>query len=244
MKRALLCASLLFAGVCRRGRCRTGRPTAVTPPRHVTPRSRRSIAATSSRLALAWSFDTAEKGDTQTQPIVVGRTLFGYTPSHKAFALDAATGKQLWTFDSGIAGVGANRGLMYWSRRHGRARVRRGRQLRLRAECRPPASPSRPSAETDASTCAKISGAIRRRSRCASRRPASIYRDLMIVGGRVGESLPASPGHVRAYDVRTGALRWSFHTIPAAGRTRPRNLAQGRVEIHRRREQLARHDAR
>ena len=47
--------------------------------------------------------------------------------------------------------------------------------------------------------------------------PGVIFRDLMIVGGRVGESLPASPGHVRAYDVRTGALRWTFRTIPQPG---------------------------
>ena len=47
--------------------------------------------------------------------------------------------------------------------------------------------------------------------------PGVVYRDLMIVGGRVSESLPASPGDVRAYDVRTGALRWSFHTIPHPG---------------------------
>src|SRR5688500_4398762 len=67
------------------------------------------------KLALAWQFDTAEKGDTQTQPIVVGRTLFGYTPAHKAIALDAATGKQLWLFDSGTVGTGANRGLMHWT---------------------------------------------------------------------------------------------------------------------------------
>src|SRR3982751_3636297 len=66
------------------------------------------------QLTLAWKFDTGEKGDTQTQPIVVGRTLYGYTPSHKTFALDATTGKTLWTFDSGIVGIGANRGLMYW----------------------------------------------------------------------------------------------------------------------------------
>ena len=39
----------------------------------------------------------------------------------------------------------------------------------------------------------------------------------MIVGGRVGEGLPSSPGHVRAYDARTGALRWTFHTIPHPG---------------------------
>ncbi len=47
--------------------------------------------------------------------------------------------------------------------------------------------------------------------------PGVIYRDLMIVGGRVGEALPTSPGDIRAYDVRTGALRWSFHTIPHPG---------------------------
>ncbi len=51
--------------------------------------------------------------------------------------------------------------------------------------------------------------------------PGVIFRDLMIVGGRVGENLPASPGHIRAYDVRSGALRWTFRTIPQPGRTRP-----------------------
>src|SRR5690349_16279400 len=66
------------------------------------------------QLALAWSHDTREKGDTQTQPIVVGRVLYAYTPTHKAIALDAASGKLLWTFDPGMAGTGANRGLMAW----------------------------------------------------------------------------------------------------------------------------------
>jgi quinoprotein glucose dehydrogenase len=47
--------------------------------------------------------------------------------------------------------------------------------------------------------------------------PGIIHRDLMILGGRVGEALPASPGHVRAYDVRTGVLRWTFRTIPQPG---------------------------
>jgi quinoprotein glucose dehydrogenase len=47
--------------------------------------------------------------------------------------------------------------------------------------------------------------------------PGVVYRDLLIIGGRVSESLPASPGDVRAYDARTGALRWSFHTIPHPG---------------------------
>jgi quinoprotein glucose dehydrogenase len=47
--------------------------------------------------------------------------------------------------------------------------------------------------------------------------PGVIYKDLLIIGGRAAESLPASPGDIRAYDVRTGKLRWSFHTIPHPG---------------------------
>jgi quinoprotein glucose dehydrogenase len=47
--------------------------------------------------------------------------------------------------------------------------------------------------------------------------PGVIFKDLMIVGGRVGEALPTSPGDIRAYDVRTGAMRWAFHTIPHPG---------------------------
>src|SRR6478609_1486919 len=49
------------------------------------------------------------------QPVVVGDVLYGYTPTHKAFAVKAATGTQLWVFDSGIKGSGPNRGVMYWT---------------------------------------------------------------------------------------------------------------------------------
>ncbi|HEY6126190.1 MAG TPA: PQQ-binding-like beta-propeller repeat protein, partial [Steroidobacteraceae bacterium] len=167
-------------------------------------------------LALAWQYDTGEKGDTQTQPIVVGRTLYGYSPSHKTFALDATTGKHKWMFDSGIAGVGANRGLMYWAQ-GAEARVFSAVDNFIYALDATTGKPI---------TTFGIDGRIDLREGLG-RDPASqsvrltspgvIYRDLMIVGGRVGESLPASPGHVRAYDVRTGALRWSFHTIPQPG---------------------------
>ena len=58
-----------------------------------------------SRLQVAWTYDTDDgKGDPQTQPIVVDDTLYGVTPRHKIVALDAASGKLLWKFDSGIAG--------------------------------------------------------------------------------------------------------------------------------------------
>src|SRR4029077_10952416 len=47
--------------------------------------------------------------------------------------------------------------------------------------------------------------------------PVVVYKDLFIAGGRYPETLPAAPGDIRGYDVRTGELRWSFHTIPHPG---------------------------
>ena len=68
-----------------------------------------------SRLAVAWSFDTQEEGGLQTSPIEVRGVLYGITPTQKIFALDAATGRLLWKFDSGIKGTQPDRGLCYWS---------------------------------------------------------------------------------------------------------------------------------
>ena len=66
------------------------------------------------RLTVAWSFDTGEKGGMQDNPLIVGRTLYAYTPTQKVVALDAATGTLKWKFDSGIArhAAGARHGLL------------------------------------------------------------------------------------------------------------------------------------
>ena len=221
----------------------TGRATAATPARRGIRRSRRSIATTSLGLALAWQYDTGEKGDTQTQPIVVGRVLFGYTPSHKTIALDAATGKLLWIFDSGIAGRGANRGLMYWSRTaRKRAYFRRGRQFRLRAGCRHRQAhrrlrqrrPHRPARKPRA----RPGHAVR-----ASHHPGrhlSRSHDRRRTRRREPARLPGSHTRLRRAH-RRAALDFPHHS--PARRTRPRHLAEGRLAVHRRRQQLARHDA-
>jgi len=47
--------------------------------------------------------------------------------------------------------------------------------------------------------------------------PGIVYKELLIVGSSMAETLPDSPGNIRAYDVRSGKLRWSFHTIPHPG---------------------------
>ena len=61
------------------------------------------------QLKVAWSFDTGEQGGLQTSPLVVAGVLYGITPTQKIFAVDAATGKQLWTFESGIKGMQPDR---------------------------------------------------------------------------------------------------------------------------------------
>ena len=67
------------------------------------------------QLALAWSFDSQEEGGLQSTPIVVEGVLYGITPTQKIFALDAATGRLFWKFDSGIKGTQPDRGLAYWA---------------------------------------------------------------------------------------------------------------------------------
>ena len=67
------------------------------------------------QLAQAWRFDTGEKGGLQANPLIVGRTLYAYTHTQKVIALDAATGKLKWKFDSGVKGTQPARGVTYWT---------------------------------------------------------------------------------------------------------------------------------
>lgn len=71
-----------------------------------------------SELRRTWLFDTGEKGALQTSPLVIGHTLYAYTSSQKVIALEAASGKLLWKFDSGVKGSEPMRGLAY--RSHGK----------------------------------------------------------------------------------------------------------------------------
>jgi quinoprotein glucose dehydrogenase len=172
-----------------------------------------------SHLQLAWKFDTAEEGGLQSSPIIINGVLFGITPTQKIFALDASTGNLLWKFDSGMVGTQPDRGLAYWSSPDGKeSRILVGVLNFLYA--------------LDAATGKPIpsfggNGRIDLRENLG-REPASansidltspgvVFEDLIIVGGRNPETLPAPPGDIRAFDVRTGKLRWTFHTVPRPG---------------------------
>ena len=168
------------------------------------------------KLKAAWSYDTGEKGDIQTNPLIVGRTLYAYTPTQKVIALDAATGELKWKFDSGIVGRQPDRGLAYWTD---------GPQGRLFAGvmnylyCLDPKT-GKPIASFGEDGRIDLRKGLRepyQEQSIALTSPGVVYKDLIIVGGRDPETHPAPPGDIRAYDVRTGALRWTFHTIPRPG---------------------------
>jgi quinoprotein glucose dehydrogenase len=178
------------------------------------------------QLQVAWTYDTDETGGLQTSPIVVKGILYGISPTQKIFALNAATGKLKWKFDSGVVGTQPGRGLAYWSSGENssvNSSANKDRRIivgvmnfvyELDAETGQPITSFgdhgridlRESLGRDAATAVVVMTS-----------PAVVYKDLFIVGGREPETLPAPPGDIRAYDVRTGKLSWSFHTIPHPG---------------------------
>ena len=172
-----------------------------------------------SKLKVAWSFDTGEKGGLETTPIVVDGVLYTFTPTQKVIALNAATGKLVWKFDSTVKGTGPDRGIAFWPGETG------GKGERLLAGIAnfvyaldPATGKIIPGFGKDGRIDLREGlGRDPERQSIALTSPGVVYKDLLIVGGRTPETLPAPPGDIRAFDVRTGALRWSFHTIPHPG---------------------------
>lgn len=167
-------------------------------------------------LAVAWSYDTGESGVLQTSPIEVEGVLYGLTPTQKVFALDAATGKEVWKFDSGVKGTQPNRGLTYWADGKEK-RIITGVMNFVYALDATTGKPIPTFGKDGRIDLREDLGRDPSGQAIFLTTPALIYKDLMIVGGRESETLPASYGDVRAYDVRTGKLRWTFHTIPHPG---------------------------
>jgi len=168
------------------------------------------------QLKLAWSFDSGETGGLQTSPLVVDGVLYAYTPSQKVIALDAATGRLRWKFDSEVTGWQPARGLAYWAS---------GKDKRILAGVMNlvyalDAGTGKPIATFGKGGHIDLREDLGRDPESQSislTSPAIVYKDLFIVGGREPETLPCPPGDIRAYDARTGKLRWSFHTVPHPG---------------------------
>ncbi|MDQ3211894.1 MAG: PQQ-binding-like beta-propeller repeat protein, partial [Acidobacteriota bacterium] len=183
------------------------------------PDSSRFVAATQitrsnvKQLQVAWTYPD---GQTDFNPLVVRGIVYGRGPQGSFVALDAATGKQIW-IHHGVQGFNS-RGVNYWESKDGKAR-------------RLIFSSSNFLQEIDALTGETVTsfgqnGRVDLREGLdrdpstvnqQSRIPGRVFENLIILGSATNQEYASAPGDIRAFDVRTGALVWTFHTVPRPG---------------------------
>ncbi|MEQ1586168.1 MAG: PQQ-binding-like beta-propeller repeat protein [Cyclobacteriaceae bacterium] len=195
---------------------------------HITPEN-------VSLLEVAWTYTSGDKDpDNRTQnqcnPIMVDGILYGTTPRLKLFALNAATGETKWIFDPAdvdsttkndkYALYKVNRGVVYWQDDNGKDQrifyntggktwaidVATGKHIESFGK--DGYIDLTENLDREPGTFSPF---------IAATTPGIIFKDLLIMGHRVAESADAAPGHIRAFDVRTGELKWMFRTIPRPG---------------------------
>jgi glucose dehydrogenase len=169
--------------------------------------------ANAGRLAVAWSYAA---GDTDFNPIVARGVVYGRTHGTALMALDAATGQELWVRE-GVEGFGL-RGANYWESADGA-----DRRLLFSARNTLYAIDARTGkAIASFGTNGRVDlrqGLDREVEKVdqQSRLPGRVFENLIILGSATNQEYTSAPGDIRAFDVRTGALAWTFHTIPRAG---------------------------
>jgi quinoprotein glucose dehydrogenase len=226
---ALRCAVLLSATLalaCARERRAsddwpvTGAEPANTRYSGLTQIDRSNVA----RLRVAWVYHTGDqpsshRGEIQATPIVVSGIMYTTTPALAVIALRADSGKLVWRFDPfehHARESHVNRGVVYWAHADtARIFFTAGRRLyALDAYSGQPVSAFGDSGSLDLGVglSRDVGDAY-----LVATSPGVIYKDVLIQGMRVGEGEGSAPGDVRAYDVRTGTVRWTFHTIPRPG---------------------------
>ncbi len=184
------------------------------------------------QLQVAWTYRTGdlpegEHGEMQTNPLVVNGVLYGASPRTKIFALNAATGAASWTFDPFAARPeeaniqGRLRGVTYWQDDAGKDQrilfTAGAHMFALEAATGKLIASFGDSGKSRLDQGLDIRGEVAGDLFVISTTPGAIYKDLIIIGTRLSEGPVSAPGHIRAFDVRTGKVRWVFRTIPQPG---------------------------
>jgi len=172
------------------------------------------------QLQVAWVYHTGDlppdgHGEIQATPIVVDGVLYATTPKLAVIALRADAGTLLWRFDAfpnRPTQPHVNRGVVFWEGRVFFAVDRRLYALDART-----GEPIRSFGDSGWVDLGAGLGQDFSGTYLVSTSPGVAYKDIVIWGTRVGEEAGSAPGHIRAYDARTGKIRWTFHTIPWPG---------------------------
>src|SRR5437667_1225434 len=171
-----------------------------------------------SKLELAWFYPApGPSGRFAFSPLVVDNMMYVLKPEGIFMALDATTGKEIWTHQ--VEGTPNDRGINYWE-----SKDRSDRRLILSADSY--------LQEINARTGVTINtfgndGRVNLREglnrdpktipNVQTGTPGRVFENLIILGSATSESFGAPPGYLRAYDVLTGKLVWTFHTVPSPG---------------------------
>jgi glucose dehydrogenase len=167
------------------------------------------------RLQRAWTFHTGQPGS-EGIPVVVGGVMY-VTAANGIFAVRPETGEKLWHYPA--TGV-ALRGLAFWpgdGQTHGRVYAGiKGGVVALDVTTGKPA----PSFGNEGLLDFRegVMGDLTE-ARLSLQSPPTVYKDLLITGSANGEGQPTKGayGDIRAWDAKTGKLRWTFHTVPRPG---------------------------
>lgn len=167
------------------------------------------------RLQVVWTYETGV-GGLQTTPLFRDGRLYVVTPDQQVVALDPASGAEIWKFSANGRGQQPVRGLSYWQSGSER-RLFSALGSRLVAIDPDSGKPITGFGTDGAVDLRENLGRDPATMATFLTSPAIVFGNLAIVGFRTSEARPAAPGTIRAYDVRTGRLRWSFNTVPQPG---------------------------
>ena len=178
------------------------------------------------QLQPAWIFntgdaDTAANSQIQCNPIIIDSIMYFTSPTLKLFAVHAVTGKEIWKFDPDSMSLNFvlnnSRGVTYWTDGKNDKRILYVASSYLHCVDATNGQLVRSFGDSGLIDLHNDLGREVQDLFVTATSPGIIYKDLYILGSRVDEGAAAAPGHIRAFDVRTGKLRWIFHTIPKPG---------------------------
>lgn len=172
------------------------------------------------KLAVAWTYETGDamstgvSSDMQSNPIIIGGRLVFVSPKGRIISLDGATGREVWTFNPADTPVNTrqrSRGVSYWTDGQEERILFTFRQQLIAIDFKTGALIKSFGSDGRVDLREGLGRAPESIS-VTNVTPGVVHEDLIILG-----STGYTPGHIRAYDVRTGEIRWIFHTIPQPG---------------------------
>jgi len=172
------------------------------------------------QLKEAWRYgDTTEGGGVYFNPVMMNNRVIGLMPSNKLVALDAASGKLLWEFMPDSSAIpNWSKGMTYHAGNPDRIFLISGGTLySINAENGTVIKDFGKNGRVDFYEGLEVADSMRARVPVSSNAPGVVYNDLFIVGCKVPDELPSTPGDIRAFNIHTGKLEWVFNVIPKPG---------------------------